>query len=87
MTSAIEAARAVGETVKHCNGCGRWLPLDGFARRRDRPSGRASRCKDCCNVRTRAWHALHPTYAHDYRKAHPEKLAASLRRQADKLDP
>ena len=85
MPSAIEAAKAAGEPVKFCAGCARWLPLGAYAARKDRPGGISSRCKDCRNRQTRAWHARHPTYAGEYARAHPERQLAYHERQVARL--
>ena len=43
------------QQVKHCEGCGRTLPLEQFWRRPERPLGVVSRCKECKYKEHRTW--------------------------------
>ncbi|MFD6249438.1 endonuclease VII domain-containing protein [Streptomyces roseolus] len=40
----------MSEAVKHCRGCGRDVPLTGFARDRNRGDGLQVRCRECVSA-------------------------------------
>lgn len=42
---------------KRCGDCGEVKPVEEFARRSDRPSGRCSRCKPCDRAKAKAYYA------------------------------
>ncbi len=69
--------------LKRCGGCSRVWPLSVkyWHRRPSRPLGFSSRCRECRNEDTVAWREQHPDYKPD-----PARVAASLRRRADRLE-
>ena len=74
--------------TKQCPGCLRKLPYTtaNFRQRSGRPAGQlTSRCRRCNAMTSKAWHALHPTYGREYRRANvPRRIAYHLK-QAEKL--
>lgn len=74
--------------TKQCPGCLRQLPYttEHFRQRSGRPAGQLTpRCRRCNANTSKAWHALHPTYGRDYRRANLPRRIASLLKQAEKL--
>lgn len=64
-----EAREVVARGIKHCRGCDRDLPLDGFSRASKHLDGAATYCKDCDQQQIRAWY-----------RANRHKAAVSARR-------
>jgi hypothetical protein len=74
------------EALRFCNGCARSLPLDSFSPRADRPGQRRPRCKECHSRAGAIWRSLNPDYQREWVKANPTRVAASLRKRAEKLE-
>ena len=53
---------------KKCTKCGEWKYIEAFGRRRDRPSGRRSKCGRCENSANRDWIRRNPKKRHKQRK-------------------
>jgi hypothetical protein len=76
-------AKCFRGNLKRCAGCDKAWPLTApyWHRRPGRPLGFSSRCRECRNAAVLEWRQAHPDYRPD-----PLRLAASLRRRADKLE-
>jgi hypothetical protein len=59
--------------VKKCSKCGEVKSLSAFGRDKSKKDGLNSWCKECCNVRNRAWN-----------KANPGALASAQKRYYEK---
>jgi hypothetical protein len=53
--------------MKKCSKCGKEKDISLFSRKRGRPDGRDTICKDCNNAYARAWKKLHPK-RYEYRE-------------------
>jgi len=64
--------------TKFCNTCKQEKPIEAFSIHRKNRDGRNTRCKECNNKSSRAWHATHKEhireYGRAYRIAHPENI-------------
>jgi ribosomal protein S27AE len=63
--------------IKICSRCGRSLPVEMFAKRRDRSkvdghwiNGYYAQCRDCISKTKAKWREAHPGYFKEYHKKH-----------------
>lgn len=69
MATQAHSAAVPAHQEKKCSKCGEVKPLDDFGTRRERPSGRRSKCRMCERAAAAEW-----------RERHPEKVAAQVER-------